>query len=560
MVELRSGTTTGGENPRTPNVRDPNIPEDIEIASQGDQAVNQRAQVQSPSQQQGQTPAAAQGVYVGGTYPATLTRAAQGTPSYRPPQFAFTTPQPRQSQEEYKSTKSHEDSDGSESTKPAPTPRRTFTFEAPMRPLDVARNMYLDYTTTQSIKFYNKGVEKLPGEAFNGKLLLTWLIQVQDKANMFTWTSILTINGKPLTQNFTKISMEEVRAHAQAYQDRSSRDAQNSEMIIQCLKASITRTAYNKVYLQREKYIILRKNTLEQVEDGICFLKTIIDNYHSNTRSSTKQIRKQLATLNHYMRMVAKGDVSKLCEHTRELMFELNAAEEATNDLLANLSEALKEAPDSNFQRWLSNQVDLWSMRKLDWKQDGSDFMEEAEIYYQEAINTHKWGRKSYRPDVQCAFKSTTSDDEWTEVQKKKDESKIYKDKIKTLTAKLKEYTIAYTSRWSRQYEVNNDKKYAWKKIPPKDGDPLIKKVPVNGISKTYYWCPYHLQWTVHSPKECKRLPVEKGKKNQSDKKVIKRSQFKERKKAYIQAKAAYEVCMNTSTDSEEETSNSDND
>jgi hypothetical protein len=43
-----------------------------------------------------------------------------------------------------------------------------LTFEAPMRPLDVARNMYLDYTTTQSIKFYNKEVEKPPGEAFNG--------------------------------------------------------------------------------------------------------------------------------------------------------------------------------------------------------------------------------------------------------------------------------------------------------------------------------------------------------------------------------------------------------
>jgi hypothetical protein len=199
MVELRSGTTTGGQNPSTPDVRDPNIPENIEVASQGIQAVDHSAQVQSPIQQQGQTPAAAQGVYVGGTYPATLSRAAQGTPSYRPPHFAFTTSPSRQSQEEFKSTKSHEDSNGSESTKPTPTPRRNFTFEAPMRPLDVARNMYLDYTITQSIKFYNKGVEKLPGEAFNGKLLLTWLIQAQDKANMFTWTSILTIKGKPLT-------------------------------------------------------------------------------------------------------------------------------------------------------------------------------------------------------------------------------------------------------------------------------------------------------------------------------------------------------------------------
>jgi hypothetical protein len=159
-----------------------------------------------------------------------------------------------------------------------------------------------------------------------------------------------------------------------------------------------------------EKYTIYRKNTFEPIQDGVFFLKTIIDNYHSNTRSSTKLIRKQLATLNYYMKNFAKGDVMKLCENTRELMYELNAAGETTKDLLANLIEALKEAPDSNFQRWLSNQVDLWSMRKLDWKQDGSDLMEEAEIYYQEAINTHRWGKKAYRHDAQYTFKATSSE------------------------------------------------------------------------------------------------------------------------------------------------------
>jgi hypothetical protein len=68
------------------------------------------------------------------------------------------------------------------------------------------------------------------------------------------------------------------------------------------------------------------------------------------------------------------------------------------------------------------------------------------------------------------------------------------------------------------------------------------------------------MQWTVHPPKECKRLPVGKGRKNQKDKNAIKRSQFKEKKQAYIQAKAAYEACMNAATDDEDETSNSDND
>jgi hypothetical protein len=49
----------------------------------------------------------------------------------------------------------------------------------------------------------------------------------------------------------------------------------------------------------------------------------------------------------------------------------------------------------------------------------------------------------------------------------------MYQDKIKALRAKLKEYTKDYTSRWSGSNEVNHDKKYAWKRIPPKDGDPL---------------------------------------------------------------------------------------
>jgi hypothetical protein len=35
---------------------------------------------------------------------------------------------------------------------------------------------------------------------------------------------------------------------------------------------------------------------------------------------------------------VAKGDVAKLCEHVRELIYELNAVGEMTNDLLSNLA------------------------------------------------------------------------------------------------------------------------------------------------------------------------------------------------------------------------------
>jgi hypothetical protein len=50
--------------------------------------------------------------------------------------------------------------------------------------------------------------------------------------------------------------------------------------------------------------------------DGICFLKVVIDAYHSKTRLSTVNVSKQIAHLGTYMKDVVKGDVSKLCTHS----------------------------------------------------------------------------------------------------------------------------------------------------------------------------------------------------------------------------------------------------
>jgi hypothetical protein len=186
--------------------------------------------------------------------------------------------------------------------------------------------------------------------------------------------------------------------------------------------------------------------------------------------------------------------------------------------------------------------------------------MDDAEIYYQEAINTHKWGKRANRQEAQYAFKAVDSGTE-TEVEKDKPKEESYEETIKALTAQLQEYATAYTTRWSGSNQKPNlDGKYAWKHIPPKAGEPVIKKMLVEGQSKTYYWCPHHLQWTIHKPSECKRLKPSRGKKSSKEKKVIKRQNFKEKKQAYIQAKAAYQACMNGNSEDELGSSNSDKD
>jgi hypothetical protein len=77
-----------------------------------------------------------------------------------------------------------------------------------------------------------------------------------------------------------------------------------------------------------------------------------------------------------------------------------------------------------------------------------------------------------------------------------------------------------------------------------------------DGKSKVYHWCPHHLQWTIHSPSECKRQPSRMRKKNIFKKTKKKKEDFKAKKSAYLQAKAAYRACL---FDSDED-SDSDND
>jgi hypothetical protein len=54
---------------------------------------------------------------------------------------------------------------------------------------------------------------------------------------------------------------------------------------------------------------------------------------------------------------------------------------------------------------------------------------------------------------------------------------------LKALTSQLQE-TVANTARWSGpnpSTQQDMDKKYAWKRVPPKSGEPSIKRVYSDG-------------------------------------------------------------------------------
>jgi hypothetical protein len=246
-----------------------------------------------------------------------------------------------------------------------------------MEPMMLNNDFYLDYRDSQNVKFFQKGREKLSGEAFSGKNLFSWLRRFELRATEFHWMSTLTIEGKSLLTHFAQITMKKVKLHAKELQEEGQRRAQNSRMMLYCITASVTEAVMDKLSLKQHLYTLQVKD--EPVKDGVLFLKVLIDSYYASTRYTTTEIRKQLAALPNYMISVARGDVSKLCEHTRKLNTELESAGEHTLDLISNLLAALEKAPNKRFRNWLERKKDQWDMKEIEWKDDGSDLMDQVE-------------------------------------------------------------------------------------------------------------------------------------------------------------------------------------
>ena len=418
---------------------------------------------------------------------------------------------------------------------------------APMRPMDVAKDRSLDYVTPQSIKFYHKAIEKLPGEKFNGNMLHIWLQLITDRAMSCAWTNVFTIKGRLLTENYAERSLREVRAHAQEYQNEGMRRAQNAEMLLQCLKASISKTVYSRIYQLRHNYTIIREPDEQQVQDGLCYLKTIIDCYHVNTRSSTAEIRKKLAQLHIYMKHTAKGDVVQLCIYTRDLLDKLRAAGEDTQDLLTNLMEALRQAPNHHFQRWLNTRIDLWSTKKVDWQADGMDLMQEAEGYYLELKTRNMWSK---RADNSRNFnESSEKNADLNGGEEEIEELPCNNTAISTPSAKIPAVLKDQLKKVNKEMKnIALSQKHKWKYIAPKEGQPTEKQVYQCGKIRKFYWCEYHKQWTRHKPSECMLLKIETKRQRKAQ-----QCDYQKKKQAYKKAKAQ-KKSLDMSSDSEENT------
>ena len=355
----------------------------------------------------------------------------------------------------------------------------------------------LNYMDKKDIELHKSGSAALPGDPYDGKAnLQSWLNKVESRALSFGMIPILTINGELLTRRFGEITKAQILQAVMIYQNARGRNAQNSEILYNCLVASITEEVLARVNVEQDQFEIeaqVDAIQVETVKDGVLFLKAIIDNTYTNTRSNATLARENLSSLDSYMAKLPKSDVTKFNQYVKVNTKELAAANEATTDLVMNLFKGYRKAKDKTFRNWLQREYDDYITRRTIIHPNGLDLMAQVENYYKDRLNSGEWMKLDDEQETILALKAQIAG------------NKQYKGGGEPNKGK----------KTKKGKENTPPTKPTWRSVAPKSGEPASKERD----GKTWNWCVHHKELTVHTSGECRKKDEKKEEKKTDGKK-----------------------------------------
>ena len=263
---------------------------------------------------------------------------------------------------------------------------------------------------------------------------------------------------------------------ATAYINTQTRQAQNNAMMVECLQASITEGCFYKVSNEENKY------TINQTKSAALFFKLLMAKAIIDTRATTYQFRADLSSLDTYMANIG-SNIELFNLHVKNSREGLKARGETVDDLILKLFTGYKAAADSKFVEYIENKEEYY----LDENDlDADELMRLAlNKYCMRKLNS-EWGAPSIEQEQITALSS--------ELQKLKE------NKSKNNGTPRK----AQDRKQNSSSNKSGDKEWAWKKIPPAEGEPESKEMK----GRLYHWCIGHQAWTLHKPSDC-RLPTD---------------------------------------------------
>jgi len=356
----------------------------------------------------------------------------------------------------------------------------------------VAINTPIDYSTRVGAALYSAGTQSLPIK-FDGEIenVSTFVDGLLARAREMGWThphaSIcsfqVTHDGQQIDVNiieeYGRYTITDLRTHVETYYDQATRTAQYANMMYYCILNSITENANNRVINEQDQYVI------NGISSGPLLFKFLMNVVTIDTRATITNIRMDLSTLDSYISVV-QFDIDKFNLYVKEKRKQLRNRGETSQDVLINLFKAYEMVPDSIFRNWL--------IRKKENYEEGADvtpdsLMLDALNRYQSLVREGKWQTQS--PESKKIVALTAQVDEMQKLLKGT------KFKFKSQSSKFKTKDSKPNKQASKK-KIMKDRD-AWKKIPPKEGEPLTKKHK----GKDFHWCQEHMAWGRHQEIDC---------------------------------------------------------
>lgn len=214
----------------------------------------------------------------------------------------------------------------------------------------------IDMSTTAGIKLHKTIVAPL-SNPFDGtpSKLMTFLEDVKQRASDCGWDLQLlqvdnqaTVNNQVLNliTSHRMLSIENVRAHAAAYVGQQTRLAQDSFMLYEFLRDSLTDSARIRISVEDSKFKV------NGTRDGPSYLKVVLMKFHVETNATNFHLRESLHRLPQKMKDL-KSNIAVFNDHVHNVILNLAAGGETSSDLIVYLFLSYLATEDNTFKKYI---------------------------------------------------------------------------------------------------------------------------------------------------------------------------------------------------------------
>jgi hypothetical protein len=374
------------------------------------------------------------------------------------------------------------------------------------------KHAYLDLDTPKGTKLYNKGTVALAGSPFDFEDptdLNLFLDAIKSKSKAQGWSRIFTIpttstKTEHLLQSYGLVTLKAATADALKYYDTETKEAQDSFMLYQCLIASVTQDFMRSINTERVSYHLGSDDT----PVGTLFLKIIISKVHVDSRATVGYLRLAIGKLDTKM-LECNSDVTQFNQYVKRVLMELVARGERSDNehILINIFHSYATVADTEFRAFTSRKREVW--------EEGED-ISVAELM---ALGEHKF--KSIK--LSGKWQAPTDADEKIIALSARFEERMNKPLKNKSKPNPKSKRMKEGKSFKEKMKARIAK-WAWTKVPPKEGEPVTKIFE----GRTFHLeCANHPnQWVCHTTEECYKNASKLEAKRSAEKGRLKQAQI----------------------------------